>query len=583
MLSIFKITNGKKVAVFAALAILSGLIFELVAYLGFITTQEGFHLYWNLKCISPNLQMGLLNSDIQQYHGNGNAIPVNLFNVLIYITGLVGLVIFYVSKFKEIRLIRFFFSIVFLSNGITLFFMVINAIRWISNPAFNLFLWVLNFVMVIFWCLISFIVLRHYMQERELEMDSEVEDLFGNKGIYESPSKLQRLFHSLVDTCIAVGVCSALVASFYLGVISNDYFATPTSLERSLVILLSMFVLYALFEWLFGATPGKMLTESRTIKTNGGKLTLGCVLGRSFARFIPFESFSFLTYGDGWHDLLSKTTVVKEKRTGIAGRWYWLLPLGYLLLVIGIYVGGEMLEKYRFKQENEKNYSRHYNQLQRQLDKITPNTVIILNSIEGDYSSGHISLIVDKVISDAVEVSIIPNEGVSNLSEMAQRYTQMKPLVGGVRILISDLKKGITPSMSDYISNKIVGFRLPNDNHRYAISDFALLDRPFLSARGKVLYDSQIITFYLETKGSAADLIAAKNIEGDINWAGTLPLQIKSADLNSSYENEITMIANNCRKDENIKSILTLKDSQGCIYQFMLTVQDKECSIEKIN
>lgn len=63
MLSIFKITNGKKVAVFAALAILSGLIFELVAYLGFITTQEGFHLYWNLKCISPNLQMGLLNSE----------------------------------------------------------------------------------------------------------------------------------------------------------------------------------------------------------------------------------------------------------------------------------------------------------------------------------------------------------------------------------------------------------------------------------------------------------------------------------------------------------------------------------------
>lgn len=583
MQNIFKELSGKKIAMFAALATLSGLVFEMVAYFGIITTRENAELFWNIKCISPNLQLGVLNSDIMHYYVNGSAIFVNLFNVLIYITGLVGLVIFCASKFREVRLIRFFFSVVFLAKTISLFYMVTNAVRWFSNPAFNLFVWLLNFVTVAIWCYIAFLVLRHYMHERELDVDNDAEDEFGAKGVYEVPGKLQRLFHWIVDSIIAVGVCSALLASFYKGVICNDYFGNCTSVESSFIKLLSLFVSYVLFEWLFGATPGKMLTESRTIKSNGGKLTLAYVLGRTFARFIPFEAFSFFTYGDGWHDLLSKTTVVKEKRTGMSGRWFWLLPLGYLLVIVGGYYGNEALERHRFRQKEERNYNRYYNQMRGLLNKVSPSTIIKLKAITGEYSSDYILLKVEKVSSGTVEASIIPDEEISNLSVFALRYAQMKPLLERVKISMDDLSKGLSSSMSDYRNNKIEGFVLPNDKHRYAIDDFVLIDGPLLCTGGNVSFSSGMINFVLETKGCSADLVAAKNIEGDMDWGGTLPLHINSTNLKDNYQNEVQLVVNNSTDNKNVKCILTLKDSLGGMHQFRLAVTDKVCTIDKIN
>ncbi|QDU74143.1 RDD family protein [Bremerella volcania] len=69
---------------------------------------------------------------------------------------------------------------------------------------------------------------------------------------------------------------------------------------------------YVILEAALGRTLGKLVTGTRVVNAEGNDASFGQVVGRSFARYIPFEVFSFLGQtGRGWHDSLSKTYVVK--------------------------------------------------------------------------------------------------------------------------------------------------------------------------------------------------------------------------------------------------------------------------------
>jgi uncharacterized RDD family membrane protein YckC len=69
---------------------------------------------------------------------------------------------------------------------------------------------------------------------------------------------------------------------------------------------------YVFFEGIFSATPGKMLTRTRVVSLDGSKPSFGQIFGRTLVRFVPFEAFSFLGSGSGWHDRWPKTRVVRR-------------------------------------------------------------------------------------------------------------------------------------------------------------------------------------------------------------------------------------------------------------------------------
>jgi uncharacterized RDD family membrane protein YckC len=72
---------------------------------------------------------------------------------------------------------------------------------------------------------------------------------------------------------------------------------------------------YIFFEGAFGWTVGKLITGTRVVNRAGGKPRFGQIVGRSFARLVPFEAFSFLgAPGNGWHDKWSGTRVVRVRR-----------------------------------------------------------------------------------------------------------------------------------------------------------------------------------------------------------------------------------------------------------------------------
>ena len=71
---------------------------------------------------------------------------------------------------------------------------------------------------------------------------------------------------------------------------------------------------YLVSEATTARTLGKLVTGTKVVNEHGGKPTFGQYLGRTFARFIPFEAFSFFgTPTRGWHDSLPRTYVIKAR------------------------------------------------------------------------------------------------------------------------------------------------------------------------------------------------------------------------------------------------------------------------------
>ncbi len=140
---------------------------------------------------------------------------------------------------------------------------------------------------------------------------------------YQLASSGQRLANLVIDK-IATFVLSNLMG-FVLGFLVALYFAANgremneeqlngLELAATLLGIVIIIFYFAIAESLGHRTIGKLITGTKVVREDGGPPTFGQVLGRTAARFIPFEAFSFLGKEPvGWHDSLSGTRVIKTR------------------------------------------------------------------------------------------------------------------------------------------------------------------------------------------------------------------------------------------------------------------------------
>lgn len=123
-------------------------------------------------------------------------------------------------------------------------------------------------------------------------------------------SLVQRFVHNIVD-----GIAMYIFA-FAVGFIAIAIFGEDTGY---IIGLIAFFAYHLIFEATFQKTIGKMFTGTKVVSVTGEKPSFLALLGRTFARYIPFEPLSFLFYGSyptlGWHDRLSGTLVVPKGLT----------------------------------------------------------------------------------------------------------------------------------------------------------------------------------------------------------------------------------------------------------------------------
>lgn len=106
---------------------------------------------------------------------------------------------------------------------------------------------------------------------------------------------------------------------FFFGVISEALGGGPGELRGKLdfLVVLSFPGYWIVFEYFLGKTPAKFVTGTKVISKTGKRASFWQIVGRTFARLIPFNAFSFLfsSKAVGWHDSLSETRVVRDTYT----------------------------------------------------------------------------------------------------------------------------------------------------------------------------------------------------------------------------------------------------------------------------
>lgn len=146
-----------------------------------------------------------------------------------------------------------------------------------------------------------------------------VED-FQDDSQREDASNTKRFLNYLIDRVALVGCFAGL---FFIGGLLENAgmvsgvieFADQISGITDLVLTaIGTVVYYTFFEAVFGRTLGKLITGTKVIDLEGKRPGVATLLGRSFARIVPFEPFSFFGNGGGWHDRWSDTRVVDMRK-----------------------------------------------------------------------------------------------------------------------------------------------------------------------------------------------------------------------------------------------------------------------------
>jgi uncharacterized RDD family membrane protein YckC len=148
-------------------------------------------------------------------------------------------------------------------------------------------------------------------------MNDEILDINEEQINYENlaVSKGTRFGNAFADGIIA-GIPISLFANY---LVYGEWILSPEPryLDLYFTSLFYNYMMYTLYyilmEQFTGKTIGKMMTGTHVINQNGEKASFGQIVGRSFARLIPFNALSFLFTKVGWHDSLSKTYVIQDK------------------------------------------------------------------------------------------------------------------------------------------------------------------------------------------------------------------------------------------------------------------------------
>ncbi|KAF2326311.1 RDD family protein [Flavobacterium ginsenosidimutans] len=282
---------------------------------------SGLNTYLETERFSNNSSRGMIFS---------------LLNLFFYLTFLSGSIIYYVSKYKETRLLSFNYSIAIISGLIGLsYFVFVDANKTSPYLLYKIVSVVIN-VIILF---ISYYIIIKPLNEAVGDISTtEIADDI----TLENSSKSKRFLNLIIDTILILSIAygffefserSTILTAFY----EKLYTAFGTEFSILFYIYIIKFIYYLFYESLFKSTPAKFLTGCYITDENGNQPDFSMILKRTLCRFIPFESFSFLM-GKNLHDDYSDTYVVNKKAdANIEKRYLLVLGISFCIMLIYYY------------------------------------------------------------------------------------------------------------------------------------------------------------------------------------------------------------------------------------------------------
>lgn len=132
-------------------------------------------------------------------------------------------------------------------------------------------------------------------------------DVLATSGLRFANYLLDRIIDYLIGTTV-IGLLT-----YFIDLADDTYYdETFYLLVRNFLIgLVFTMGYYFIMETTLGRTIGKFATQTVVVTDEGLQPTTRHILIRTLCRLIPFDAFSYLGSGVGWHDTISKTRVVK--------------------------------------------------------------------------------------------------------------------------------------------------------------------------------------------------------------------------------------------------------------------------------
>jgi uncharacterized RDD family membrane protein YckC len=120
-----------------------------------------------------------------------------------------------------------------------------------------------------------------------------------NELLADYASKKIRLFNFVIDSIL-----------FWILFILTGLFIGDWIKSNFGFLIFFYFIYHLFFELLFSRTPAKLITSTRVVDENDKKPNFKTLLIRNISRLIPFDAVSFAIFDIGWHDSISKTSVI---------------------------------------------------------------------------------------------------------------------------------------------------------------------------------------------------------------------------------------------------------------------------------
>ncbi|MBS1531606.1 MAG: RDD family protein [Bacteroidetes bacterium] len=554
----------------------------LTAILGFFSIWPGGNDHWYtvvLRDIGNSVYLvWLRNEYLHVFDMNGMVLAA-------YILLLIGAILYVTSQYRESRLIRFVFSLIIISKTYFILVYLVSLLGRIPDIVrTNGVMWGIIYMLIdAGWFLLSWWILKQFKEEKAPDVE-HVEYGDTTMEVLIPDSLWQRLFHLVVDTLLCMLIFSVniyMLASIESLRLHLNQIASILGERLTLAILLGLYrlVYYIFFESLFGATPAKLLTESRVLTRDGEKPGFGTITGRTFSRFIPFEAFSFFS-ASGWHDRFSNTVVVREKRTGVRGAsYFFLLPVLLSLYLLGNF-GAEQYEHYTFKKKEQKNADA----LVEKLSSVDTNSVFQLIRISKDpymnSSDVEVYLKVDKVSPASITFSKIVS--VNSYDDVSQRsiedqYNDSKATLQHYTYSKTSLEQAVKSGQIG--SSDTVGIKI--GDIQYGIRKIESYFMPNIKLQYAQNYGGpEDVRIYLSNTGWPADVNEIRVLEGDVKVTNSLPMHLKQIRYNGSG---LPFIISGTRKSgQDFKLSFSLTDTLNRVQLYELASTGNEVELKRI-
>lgn len=547
----------KKIALAAIFIAFMGLYTELM--LTSLWSMPAWNYY--LKDFFTSLNLG--------YLGVENRFDmINYINVFFYALLLAGGVLYFFSK-KETRLVRYVISMIFLSKCIRLLFMAIYlpfSFEWMLL-GWNWAMMLGYLAWHLLWAWLCWKALKYFRDTKEIAvLKKQYGDL--EQDVITESSRWQRLFNFIADSCTFTFIIFPILESLVqIDMVRKFLEPMGENVWRGRLVLyfigvIIQIIYYMFFEGMLQATPGKMLTETRVVNDTGGKPPVSNLLLRTVVRFVPFESLSVL-FARGWHDDWSDTYVVREKREGVNGGWYFFIFPVFLFLGLFGYLGVESYKKHRIEQREEERFEEKRERIEEALGKLTTDHVITISKGYGN----QVFMKPETIGKDKITFVYTDGGYISDPTD-AQRdleyiFLDEADELERVTLTRKELSNGVLKEYDSKVSNDY-SYRgtadLLKDGNRYYIIDvvqwFApniMVDNSYISSS-----DRSAVSINLKNFGWHAELVKIENKGDAIDW-GSLPLTLRN---DSEYTNN-TQITGKGEDIGEIDADLFVKDTLG--------------------